>query len=449
MKFPEKTWCYSIILTATLAGCSAMPSLDYSEQAENTLDHQQWAYKDQPGEETANLLELIASPKLHDLVSQGLAANPSLKQTAISLSIAKRTTRIASADSIPSADFALSSERTEVSDTTHTGQLTIAWTLDIWGKLKDAQNAAQASEQVTQATYQSARDLLASAILENWLALIQQERLLIIQKKRLAVLEQNEDTIIERYRRGLDQLADLETAQSATESARASLISLDEEHRALRRTLKKLVGGETVYRSFPTEFPHVITPLADIPPQNLGRRPDLQQAYAEILLAEHETKAAYKALLPSLSLQAGLTGTGGALHDALFASPVWGLLGQLTQPLFHGGKLKAEAEIAALTAEQKYWAYRETLLNAVTEVENALSLEKSLQKQQSHIRSAFESAQLSSQLYTQQYRQGLTSFLDLLTIQKETYDLEAELTQITYQRLSNRIALGLALGLGV
>jgi outer membrane protein TolC len=321
--------------------------------------------------------------------------------------------------------------------------------LDIWGKLKDILNAAQASEQITQTTYQSARDLLASSILKNWLTLIQQERLLVIQKKRVTVLEQNQETIVERYRKGLDQLADLETAQSATQSARSTLVSLEEEHSALRRTLRKLVGGEIVYHTFPTEFPDVIKPLADIPHQNLGRRPDLQQAYGEILLAEHETKAAYKALLPSLSLQAGLSGSGGTLHDALFASPVWGLLGQLTQPLFHGGKLKAEAEIAALTAEQKYWAYRETLLNAVTEVESALSLERSLHKRQSHILAAFESAQLSNQLYTEQYRQGLTSFLDLLTIQKETYDLEAELTQITFQRLSNRITLGLALGLGV
>jgi outer membrane protein TolC len=193
----------------------------------------------------------------------------------------------------------------------------------------------------------------------------------------------------------------------------------------------------------------VITPLVEIPPQDLARRPDLQQAYAEILAAEHQTKAAYKALLPSLSLQAGLSGSGEALHDALFASPVWGLLGQLTQPLFHGGRLKAEAEKTALTAEQKYWAYRETLLNAVIEVENALSLEKSLQKRQHHIQTAYESARISQQLYMQQYRQGLTTFLDLLTIQKQSFDLEAELTQVTYQRLSNRITLGLALGLGV
>jgi NodT family efflux transporter outer membrane factor (OMF) lipoprotein len=444
-----KILCFSFILAAALSGCSSAPSLSYSEQADDSLNNQQWAYKELPGETVASLLNLIAVPELHELVNQGLEASPTLKQTAITLKIAKLTTRIAAADSIPSADLSLGSERTETSGTLHTGQLTIAWTLDIWGKLKDTLNAAKASEQATQAAHQAAKDLLASNIIENWLSLIQQQRLLIIQKKRVTVLEQNEATIVERYRKGLDQLADLETAQSATESARATMASLEEDHAALQRTLKKLLGGSAVNGAFPSEFPDVITPLADIPPQDLARRPDLQQAYSEILLAEHETKASYKALLPSISLQAGLTGSGDTLHDALFASPVWGLLGQLTQPLFHAGRLKAEAKVSALTAEQKYWAYRGTLLNAVTEVESALSLERSLQIRQKHIQAAFESAQLSNRLYTQQYRQGLTSFLDLLTIQKETFDLEAELTQITYQRLSNRITLGLALGLGV
>jgi outer membrane protein TolC len=145
----------------------------------------------------------------------------------------------------------------------------------------------------------------------------------------------------------------------------------------------------------------------------------------------------------------GLSGSGGEISDALFASPVWSLLGQLTQPLFDGGRLRAEAEIADLGAEQKYWAYRETLLNAVSEVENALSLEKSLEAQQQYIQQALDSAERSQQMYTRKYRQGLSTFLELLQIQEEAFDLESELTQLTYQRLSNRITLGLALGLGV
>jgi outer membrane protein TolC len=190
-------------------------------------------------------------------------------------------------------------------------------------------------------------------------------------------------------------------------------------------------------------------PLTSHGTQDLARRPDLQQAYREIVSAEYDARVAYKALLPSVSLELGLSGSGGEISDALFASPLWSLLGQLTQPLFDGGRLRAEAEIADLSAEQKYWAYRETLLNAVTEVENALSLEKSLQAQQIHIQQALESAERSSRMYTRKYRQGLSTLLELLQIQEETYDLESQLTQLTYQRLSNRITLGLALGLGV
>jgi NodT family efflux transporter outer membrane factor (OMF) lipoprotein len=447
---PQATFrVFTFGMVLFLSGCAAVPEHEYAERALLVEQDIPWRTSHASDQPVTTLMELVDVPEVHALVQRGLEVNPGLRQTTLALKSLQSSVTMARADRLPGLNASFINEKVKDKDITYSGQLTVDWAVDLWGKLDDAINAAEADKMAAQAEYRAAQDLLASTILDTWLSLVQQQRLITIQKKRLDVLESNEAVILERFRKGLDELIDLDTARSACESARASLASMQETRHALRRTLRVLVGGDKVADAFPSAFPDVITPLTGHGEQDLARRPDLQQAYREIVAAEYEARVAYKALLPSLSLELGLSGSGGRLRDALFASPVWSLLGQLTQPLFDGGRLRAEAEIADLRAEQKYWAYRETLLNAVTEVENGLSLEKSLETQQQHIQQALESAERSHRAYTHKYRQGLSTFLELLQIQEETFDLETQLTQLTYQRLSNRIALGLALGLGV
>ena len=181
----------------------------------------------------------------------------------------------------------------------------------------------------------------------------------------------------------------------------------------------------------------------------MNRRPDLLAAYAAIQAASARTEVAYKDLLPSLNLQAVLEDVSSSPRASLFTSPVWSLLGQLTAPLYQGGQLRAEAEISELDTAIAYQQYRDTLLNAVTEIEQALSQEQALLKRQQHIETALASAENNLQQYQANYRSGLFTILDLLTVQQQTYDLQAQLDDLIYQRLLNRISLGLALGLEV
>ena len=83
------------------------------------------------------------------------------------------------------------------------------------------------------------------------------------------------------------------------------------------------------------------------------------------------------------------------------------------------------------------------------EVEDALSQEQSLTLQSIAINEALANAERSSENYTGKYRQGLADVLDLLTVYQQTYNLKAQLLQLHFNQLNNRIDLGLALGLGV
>uniref|UniRef100_UPI0030EB3A7D TolC family protein n=1 Tax=Paraglaciecola polaris TaxID=222814 RepID=UPI0030EB3A7D len=157
----------------------------------------------------------------------------------------------------------------------------------------------------------------------------------------------------------------------------------------------------------------------------------------------------YKALLPSITLSASLSDLAKTPSQALLTSPVWSLLGNLSAPLFQGGALRAQVDIAKLNAEQAFWNYQDILLTAVNEVEDTLGQEQSLNTQQEQLKLALQSAQRSFSNYQSKYQQGLVDILDLLTVQQTVYDLQAQLTQLHYTLQTNRIDLGLALGLGV
>jgi len=241
-----------------------------------------------------------------------------------------------------------------------------------------------------------------------------------IEKLRLENLEKNEIYILQRYRSGIGTMKDLDSARTSAAVSRASLEGYKENLSQRQRTLKTLLGriGSTDLIS-KASYPEVLTPLADLPDQTLQRRPDLQAAYFAIEAASLRTSVAYKELLPSISLKAALEDIGDSPQSMLLSDPVWALLGQLTAPVFQAGKLKAAAEVAELKTAQSYESYRETLLEAINEVETALSLEQSITRQQNHITSALASARNSLERYQESYRSGLVDILDLLTVQKK------------------------------
>ena len=454
--FSTVTRCCVPLITLLLSACSLMEGEDYvpaimDEQAQ----YKQWQH-DQNQIEAAidvnQITDLIAVPKLLTLVEQALQANPSLQQTALALEIAKVQRNITSGDRLPNASAGFNASKNEgMEDVSYNADVSVSWELDLWHKLSDSTLAADMDVASSRVDFQSAKDVLAATIMRTWLLLSWQQQQVIIEQKKLQLIQNNEKITLKRYRTGLGDLADLDTSRSNTASILATIVNHKENIARTQRNLSQLIGANYQETNFDVadEFPEVWVPLAQLPEQSLARRPDLQKAYYAIEGAQYRVKVAYKSLLPSISLSGSLSDVGSTPSDALLTSPVWGLLSQLTMPLFQGGKLHAQIDVANLRAEQSYWAYKDVLLNAVVEVENNLAQEKSLTQRLTHINEALTISRRSADHYQEKYRQGLVDIIELLQTQKQTFDLEIQLGQIRYDRLINRIDLGLALGLGL
>lgn len=437
-------------LALLVHGCATTgTSPDYSSQAEQ-LRNEITAWPAQAdAAEVGHLTQLIDSDQLHQLVSQALDNNPGLQQTWLVLRQRQAEQRRIAGGRLPSASAGFQASRSEDTDSSYTGSVSVSWELDLWHRVGDEVAAAGSDSAQQQALYQSARDTLSAEVMQGWLGLIAQQRALEIEQRRLATLEQNEALVLQRYRAGLGSLNDLDSARSASASSRATLAADTQTLAQQQRALQVLVGSsQPLALQMPADYPGVITPLAEQPTQTLERRPDLRAAWLAIEAESLRTRAAYKDMLPSISLQAALQDIAENPAQALLTDPLWSLLGELSAPLYQGGALRAAADIAELTAAERWQAYRETLLGAVNEVSDALGQEQALDQQQAHITEALARQRNSLTQYQRRYRTGGATLLELLEVQQQTYDLEAQLDTLIYNRLTNRITLGLALGLG-
>ncbi|WP_298445265.1 TolC family protein [uncultured Ferrimonas sp.] len=458
MTHPVPLLALSLLL---LSGCQSLSADDHQAavaQAQQQLPAWQPQANSNQAVAAMTLTDLFSDPQLDALIAQARQANPSLQQALLTLQISYAQQQQSVADRLPSASLGVSRSDHEDNGSGASAELNVSWELDLWRKLADADSAAKLSVASSEASWQQAQDLLVANVIRGYLDYQQQAQLLQVEQQRLQLLQSNEAVILSRYRSGLGDLQALDNAKTSTASSQATLARYQQQLANSGRALQQLLGSNQFSLGAEAEpavaalakpgFPAIKQPLLSLPQQDLSRRPDLQAAYLNTQAAYYQSKVAYKSMLPSISLQAALSDSGRNLSDALFVSPAWSLLGQLTAPLYQGGKLKAAAEIAELQSAQRYWQYRENLLAAVLEVDAALDNERNLSKQLSHLTTAVQSAQRSSANYQQKYRQGLVDIVELLSVQQQPFDLASQQIQAQHNHLSNRIDLGLALGLG-
>ena len=473
----------SITLCILLSACTSTDDRALSESASSsTGNNVVWQSQAQQQESKQTLLlnsdttltdviDIKELPHLAGYIDEALSSNASLQQSLITLRKAQVAIDSAKADSNLNVDASISASKSETTNSSastssntnsstssnssspsYSASMNVSWELDLWQKISDGISAANLDAASARASYQSARDSLVANVVRSYIDVLTQQQLLNIEQSRLTVLENNEAVILKRYSTGLGSLDDLDTARTSSANTRATIAQYENALLTAKRTLAVLLGRQNQSLNelnTQVNFPDVLLPLTTLPKQDLARRPDLQAAFYALKATEFEVDVAYKALLPSISLSASLSDNASTPSQALFTNPLWSLLGQMTAPLFQGGALRAQIEDAKLTSANAWWQYRETLLTAVQETQNALDSETALSARISHTNVALANAERSVSTIEGQYRQGLADILDLLSVYETRFNLQAQAVELHAQKLQNRIDLGLALGLGV
>lgn len=382
--------------------------------------------------------QLFADPVLDDLVTRGLYKNLDIAEAASRVREARALARGVDADRAPRLDGGADAELEAATRSRSRGGddgvsagfgafLDGELDLDLYGGLQRESESAAAAAERQLALYQEARRQTTAEIARNYVSLRAAERRLALTRDSLALQRRTVALVSERVKAGLAPRLDQVRAEASVATLVADLGPLVADVGRFSDALSVLLGEPpgplalAVSADDAVAIPSAKTgsPLP-MPAELLRRRPDLRAAELAIIAATADVGVATAALYPSLvlpgRLSVGRDGIGaGTLVTAVLAtlSPV------LTLPLLDGGGREADVEAAEQRLAQASLAYRNTLLNALREVEAALLDYRGAEARRQSLSLAAEKNEIA---YTQSqalYRQGLTTFIDVLDSQRE------------------------------
>lgn len=399
--------------------------------------------------------ELFTDPKLQALIETGLQNNTDLNIARLKVTEAEATLMTSRLAYLPSISFEPSGTLRSVDGNAMTKSYDIAasasWEVDIFGKLTNAKRGDKAALEQSEAYRQAVQTQLIATIANSYYSLLMLDAQLDISERTAANWGENVRAM--KALKAAGDATELAVAQSEASklSVDASIASLRQQIDQMENTLTALLGiaPQKIDRTtigeqrFPTEL------AAGVPLQLLQRRPDVRQSEAALAQAFYATNAARAAFYPSITLSgsAGWTNAAGA---AITNPGQWlfTAVGSLVQPLFNRGKNIANLRIAKAQQEEALLSFRQSLLDAGTDVNNALiQWQTARQRQQIDQQQilSLESTVRSSELLMQYSSQN---YLEVLTARQTL--LQAELTAVSdrFDEIQGVINLYHALGGG-
>lgn len=329
--------------------------------------------------------------------------------------------------------------------------LNLSWELDLWGRIRNQQSAALAEVQAVEADFRGAQLSLAAQVCKAWFAAVEAKRQVELAQATVDNQQASNDQVRRRYESGVTGSLDYRLSLSTLAQARAGLNLRKSRYDFTIRQLEILVGRyPSATLEHADDLPSVKEGVpAGLPAELISRRPDLIAAERRLASSHSQVSSAKAALYPRISLTAS-GGTSseklGDLVDGNFS--VWNIVGNILQPLFQGGRLRANVDLTKAQSDIALARYGLTALNAFAEVESALTNEQYLSERQADLEIATEQSLAARQLAEDQYARGLTDFITMLESQRSAYDSESNLLSVRRERLDARIDLYLALGGG-
>ena len=335
--------------------------------------------------------------------------------------------------------------------TTYGVSTNLNWEIDLWGRLRNDKAAALADYQGVQADHMGARLSLSGQTTKAWFAAIEARRQLDLAQSTRDNFQAVNDQIQTRYESGLRPPLDLRLSLSNVATAEAVVAQRRQQYDGSVRQLEILLGR---YPAAELAIAQDLLPMpapipAGLPADLIARRPDLMIAERQVAAANARVKVAKRARYPSISLTSS-GGTSSANLSNLLSGDfiVWSFAGNLLQPLFQGGRLRAGIKLAEANQEQALAGFAEQALRAYGEVESALMAETYLRDRENALREASEQAVAARELAENRYTRGVSDVITLLGSQRRAFEAEGQYLTVRRQRLDARVDLYLALGGG-
>jgi multidrug efflux system outer membrane protein len=334
------------------------------------------------------------------------------------------------------------------------GDLTASWLLDLFGQYRraresalDTLDAAYATVDVTRLAY--LRDLVTSYINARFF------------QARISIANENLKSRRET----------LELTKFQLDAGAASRLDVVQAEGLVNSTLSEIPGLEISFR----QAVHHIATLLNVPPATviadmqrgggvqpvfrgnvnsgipadlIRNRPDIRKAERDLAAATATIGVAEAQLYPTISLSGAISPSYLHTSGSHGGFTTWSFGPTLSLPILDGGLLRANVKIAESNARAQYLTWKQTVLNGVEEVENALSAVSRDAQTVSALRAEVKSYQEALELSTASYKDGASSLLDVLDAQRSVTDAQESLAQAVQQSATDYVSLNVAIGAG-
>jgi NodT family efflux transporter outer membrane factor (OMF) lipoprotein len=319
------------------------------------------------------------------------------------------------------------SGRTEI---THAFGFDAGWEIDLFGRYSRLTETVEAD---TQAAIEARNEVLVSLVADVARGYIEVRTLqlrLQIAGQYVEAQRRTADLVQVRLKRGLGNQLDVALAERQLSAALARIAPLQASVAAAERRLAVLLGQFPEALRAELEQPGALpaTPpgvATGMPVELLRRRPDVRRAERQLAAASARVGLATADLFPRVALTAstGYQGQGLGRTPVLFQE-IYSVGPSLYWPFLDFGRIEAQVNVQDFRAREQFYIYQQTVINAVREVDDALTNYSADQDEQSRLADAIASSKQAVKLATERFKNGLTDFLNVLDAQRELDDLE-------------------------
>jgi len=402
-------------------------------------------------------------PQLTTLVDEAITANIDLQLAAARLRQARAARGVVAGGLWPILDASSSYQRTRLTvddesmpstRNVYQAGFDAAWELDLFGGTRRNIEAANADIEAAQEGLRDAQVSLAAEVALNYVQLRGFQQQIVIAQRNLRAQQHTADITRQRWRAGFVSRLDVANAEAQVATTQAQIPGLETAARQAIYALNVLLArppGDLLHELAEAQPLPVTPPVIPVglPSDLLRRRPDIQQAEAQLHAATAQIGVATADLFPKFSLTGAVSWQSNLLQNWFSKSHFSSALGPTLQwAIFQGGSVVSNIRVQEALRDQAFLIYRKTVLTAFQDVENALIAFAKEWEHRQALTDAVTANREAVRLATLLYRQGQSDFLSLLVAQRALYASEDALVQSTRTTSTDLIALYKALGGG-
>lgn len=399
----------------------------------------------------------FGSAELTELVAAGQGGNLDLGAARARVRQAEAQARIAGVQLLPTVDLSSGASRdvpigSGSGSTSANVWLSTAYEVDFWGKNEANVKSVDASLKANRYDRQTVALTTTSAIVSVYLQVLSLNDRLDIAREHVANAEKVLVLVGAQREAGSASPLDLARQRSAVAGLKAAIPDLQQQAREALSALAILLGRPP--QTFTIEnhgLDSVVLPdvTPGLPSELLVRRPDILRAEAVLESANADVAAARAALFPRIRMTSAAGAQSNALL-ALFNGPnlLASVGSSLVAPIFDGGRLRSERDLAIARKQELVQVYRSTVVAALSEVDNVLGQIRTIDEQRRLKATEMEQARIANDLSQIRYKSGAEDLMTVLDTQRAMSDVQNDLGMLKLKRLQATVALFKALGGG-